>query len=173
MVGMMGAGKTAVGKAVAQTINVAFRDCDDEIEAAAALEIAEIFERFGEDFFREKEQLVLERLLQMPPFILSSGGGAFVRWQNRALIANSGAISVWLRADLETLWARVKSKSTRPLLNLPNPKERLAELLDARNGDYGKADIVVESDGVSSVDRMALHVIEALTEQGILKGIIA
>ena len=131
MVGMMGAGKTAVGKAVAAKLGVPFLDSDTEIEAAADRTIAEIFERDGEPFFREKEAQVIARLLTDTPGILSTGGGAFLADRNRASIAQKG-VSVWLDADLSLLWARVKSKETRPLLKTADPYGTLSALYAAR-----------------------------------------
>ncbi|MDR0808093.1 MAG: shikimate kinase, partial [Gemmobacter sp.] len=112
LVGMMGAGKTAVGTALARILAVPFCDSDEEIVKAAQCSIAEIFERDGEPFFRDRESEVIARLLRGRPCILSTGGGAFLSLRNRDLIAGTG-ISVWLRADLDLLWQRVRHKSTR------------------------------------------------------------
>ncbi|MEL6518900.1 MAG: shikimate kinase, partial [Pseudomonadota bacterium] len=109
MVGMMGAGKTAIGQALARKLQVPFLDSDAEIVEAANASIAEIFERYGEAFFREKEAQVIARLLAGPPGVLSTGGGAFLSADNREMISKAG-VSVWLKADLDLLWARVKHK---------------------------------------------------------------
>ena len=131
MVGMMGAGKTAVGTALARLLGVDFVDSDDEISRAADRTIAEIFERDGEDFFRARESEVLARLLRGQPCVLSTGGGAFMAEANRQMIHDNG-VSVWLRADLDLLWQRVKHKTTRPLLRTPNPRETLREIHEAQ-----------------------------------------
>ena len=143
MVGMMGAGKTAIGRALAHALDVPFVDSDAEIEAAAQRTIAEIFERDGEDFFRQRETEVIDRLLSGPPCILSTGGGAFLTLTNRDLIASKG-VSVWLDVSLDVLWERVRHKDTRPLLRTENPRATLNELFDARVAHYRCADIQVE-----------------------------
>ncbi len=161
MVGMMGAGKTAVGTALARALSVPFLDSDEEIVRAADRAIAEIFERDGEAFFRARESEVLARLLRGAPCILSTGGGAFLAPANRALIHEAG-VSVWLRADVELLWQRVRHKTTRPLLRTANPRETLRALHEARLPFYGEADLVVESRPDLSVEEMAQRVIAAL-----------
>ncbi|PWE34220.1 shikimate kinase [Maritimibacter sp. 55A14] len=161
LVGMMGSGKSAVGQAVARKLGVAFVDSDHAIEEAANRSVAEIFERDGEAFFRDKETRVLARLLDGPPVILSTGGGAFLNPRNRDLIAARG-VAVWLKADLPLLWQRVRHKDTRPLLRVPEPRKRLAELLEARTPHYAQAAIVVEADAAYSIDDMAARVIAAL-----------
>ena len=164
MVGMMGAGKTAVGTAVARALSVAFRDSDEEIVKAANRSIAEIFERDGEGFFRARETEVLARLLRGAPCILSTGGGAFLSDANRTLIKETG-VSVWLRADLDLLWQRVRHKSTRPLLRTTNPRETLRQLYEARVPFYSQADITVDSAADLSIDDMAAKVIAALKQR--------
>lgn len=161
MVGMMGAGKTAVGNAVARALAVPFLDSDEEIVRAASRSIAEIFERDGEPFFRARETEVLGRLLRGSPCILSTGGGAFLSEANRALIRESG-VSVWLRADLDLLWQRVRHKTTRPLLRTANPRETLRQLYEARVPLYSQAEIVVDSAADLSVEDMAVKVVAAL-----------
>jgi shikimate kinase len=161
MVGMMGAGKTAVGTAVARQLGVEFRDSDEEIVLAADRTISEIFERDGEAFFRARETEVITRLLRGTPCVLSTGGGAFLSAQNRKLVHEVG-VSVWLRADLELLWQRVRHKTTRPLLRTANPRETLRALYEARLPYYGEADIVVDAEADLSVEDMAGRVIEAL-----------
>lgn len=161
MVGMMGAGKTAVGTAVARALDVPFRDSDEEIVRAANRSIAEIFARDGEPFFRARETEVLARLVRGAPCILSTGGGAFLSPVNRALIAEAG-VSVWLRADLDLLWQRVRHKNTRPLLRTANPRATLAELYAARVPSYALADLAVDSAAAYSVEEMAQKVVAAL-----------
>ncbi|MFC7704965.1 shikimate kinase [Plastorhodobacter daqingensis] len=161
LVGMMGAGKTAVGTQLARLLSVPFLDSDEEIEKAANMTIAEIFARDGEAFFRAKESQVLDRLLRGRPCVLSTGGGAFLAEANRAAIAERG-VAVWLRADLDLLWQRVRHKATRPLLRTPNPRETLAGIYEARAPIYALAELSVESRGDYSVERMAGEVIEAL-----------
>ncbi|WP_333814879.1 shikimate kinase [Tabrizicola sp.] len=161
LVGMMGAGKTAVGTALARQLGVDFRDSDEEIVRAANRTIAEIFERDGEPFFRARETEVIGRLLRGTPCVLSTGGGAFLSEANRTLIHDVG-VSVWLRADLELLWQRVRHKTTRPLLRTANPRETLRELYERRQPLYAQADITVESAAERSVEEMAARVVEAL-----------
>ncbi len=161
MVGMMGAGKTAVGTALARLLTVDFRDSDEEIVLAANRSIAEIFERDGEAFFRSRESEVLARLLRGQPCVLSTGGGAFLSQANRQMIHDAG-ISVWLRADLDLLWQRVRHKTTRPLLRTANPRETLRQIHDARVPFYSLADLVVDSLPDLSVEAMALRVADAL-----------
>lgn len=143
MVGMMGAGKTAIGRALAHSLDVPFVDSDAEIEAAAQRTVAEIFERDGEDFFRQRETEVIDRLLSGQPCILSTGGGAFLTPINRDLIASKG-VSVWLDVPLDVLWERVRHKDTRPLLRTENPRATLNALFGARVAHYRCADIQVE-----------------------------
>ena len=131
MVGMMGAGKTAVGRALAQRLGVAFLDSDAEIEVAANRSVPEIFERDGEAFFRSRETQIIERLLIEKRCILSTGGGAFLSETNRTNISAQG-ISVWLNADLELLWSRVRSKDTRPLLRTDDPRGTLKNIYEDR-----------------------------------------
>jgi len=161
MVGMMGAGKTAVGTQLARVLGVPFLDSDEEIVRAASRSIAEIFERDGEPFFRARETEVLGRLLRGVPCVLSTGGGAFLSEQNRRMIADHG-VSVWLRADLDLLWHRVRHKSTRPLLRTASPRDTLRSLYESRVPVYGLADLAVDSRAESSVEDMADRVIAAL-----------
>ena len=161
LVGMMGAGKTAVGTAMARALSVPFLDSDDELVRAAQMSVAEIFARDGESFFRARETEVLQRLLAGPPAILSTGGGAFLSAVNRAAIAARGT-SVWLKADLDLLWQRVRHKSTRPLLRTADPKATLADLLATRAPLYGLADLIVEAEPDLAVEAMAAKVIRAL-----------
>jgi len=161
MVGMMGAGKTAVGRALAQQLNVPFLDSDHEIEAAANMTVPEIFARDGEAFFRARESEVIMRLLQGPPCVLSTGGGAFMSEANRHSISQYG-VSVWLNADVELLWQRVKHRDTRPLLRTADPKATLAEIYAVRVPEYAKADISVPCAPPVPIETMAKRVIDVL-----------
>lgn len=163
MVGLMGAGKTAIGTLLAEDLGIPFKDTDHEIENAANMSISEIFERDGEPFFRHKETQVLDRLVADIPCVLSIGGGAFVAQENRDIIAGSG-VSVWLKADLDILWNRVKGRSTRPLLNTQNPRSVLENLLNARRHHYEQADIHVAAIEGQSKEEMAARVRRALLE---------
>jgi len=160
-VGMMGAGKTAVGRTLAAQLGVVFRDSDHEIEEAAQRTIAEIFARDGEAFFRRKETQIIERLLDGQPGVLSTGGGAFMSDVNRRLMSEKG-ISIWLNADLDLLWERVRHKDTRPLLRTADPKGTLRGLFDQRVPIYGLADLMVRSEPGVSLDQMGRRVADAL-----------
>lgn len=161
MVGMMGAGKTAVGRALAARLGVPFLDSDAEIEKAANMTIPEIFARDGEPFFRAKESQVIARLLDEQCGVLSTGGGAFLIEDNRRMISRKG-VSVWLRADLEVLWNRVSHKDTRPLLHTPDPHATLSALYDERVPLYARADLAVASDGETSIEQMVERVLATL-----------
>ena len=164
LVGMMGSGKSAIGKVVSSIIDVPFVDADVEIEKAAKLSIPEIFERHGEKFFRDRENQVIKRLLKERPCILATGGGAFVNEKIRISIKQHG-VSIWLNADLETLWKRVKHKKTRPLLRTDNPKETLTNIYNERIETYSLADVIIESRGTSSLEKMANRVINSLLDR--------
>lgn len=161
LVGMMGAGKTAVGRALAARLGVPFLDSDAEIVKAANMSIAEIFERDGEPFFRGKESQVIERLLDEERGILSTGGGAYLSEGNRSMISEKG-VAVWLDANLELLWNRVKHKDTRPLLRTANPKATLTEIYNARVPVYRLSDLSVKADAQFSIEDMAERVVDAL-----------
>ncbi len=161
LVGMMGAGKTAVGRTLAARLDVPFLDSDAEIEQAAKMTIAEIFDRDGETFFRDREAEVINRLLDGQPGILSTGGGAFLAERNRVNISEKG-VSVWLNADLGLLWGRVKHKDTRPLLRTANPYATLKGLYDQRVPIYEMADLAVKAQPGYSLDQMAGKVVETL-----------
>lgn len=161
LVGMMGAGKTAVGRALAARLGVPLLDSDAEIELAANATIAEIFARDGEPFFRARESEVIERLLAGSPCVLSTGGGAFLAERNRTAISAEG-VSVWLCAELDLLWDRVRHKETRPLLRTADPKRTLAELCEMREPFYAMADLKVHTLPQYSIDETTDKVIEAL-----------
>ena len=161
LVGMMGSGKTAVGKALAARLGVAFLDSDAAIEEAAQASIAEIFARDGEAFFRDREAEVIARLLAGVPAVLSTGGGAFLAERNRAAIAARG-VSVWLDVPLDQLWERVRHKETRPLLRTADPRGTLGQIYEARVPVYRLADLRVGARAGYSVEETTAQVIEAL-----------
>ncbi len=144
LVGLMGAGKSTVGRRLAQAMGRDFYDSDDEIEKAAGLPISEIFALHGEAEFRRGEQKVLARLLSGPPHVLATGGGAYLNPETRALLRQQ-AVTVWLAADLDTLWKRVSKRSHRPLLRTDNPRQVLSDLFESRKPIYDLADIKVNS----------------------------
>jgi shikimate kinase len=160
LVGLMGAGKSAIGKRLAARLGLPFVDADDEIERAAGCTIAEFFERRGEAEFRAGERRVISRLLAGPPHVLSTGGGAYMDPETRALMRER-ALTVWLRADLEVLYDRVKRRGHRPLLSNGEPKEILARLMTQRYPVYAEADLIVESTA-QPADITTEQVIEAL-----------
>lgn len=161
LVGMMGSGKTAIGRALASALDVAFLDSDAALEEAAALTIAEIFERDGEAFFRAREAEVIQRLISGPPAILSTGGGAFMNAATRQVIADN-AVSLWLNADLNTLWERVRHKDTRPLLRTDDPYSTLKDLFNARTPTYAKAQLHADIASDASIEETTEMVIEVL-----------
>jgi shikimate kinase len=144
LVGLMGVGKSSIGRRLAAAIDLPFRDADAEVEAAAGRSIPEIFEQFGEAAFRDGERRVIARLMDEGPYVLATGGGAFVNPQTRALIKDK-AISIWLTADLEVLARRVARKDNRPLVAGKDPLAVLREQAAVRNPIYAEADIVVET----------------------------
>lgn len=144
LVGLMGAGKSTVGRRLADALGRKFYDSDNEIEKAAGLSIADIFTLHGEAEFRRGERRVLERLLGDEPHVLATGGGAYLDPETRDLLREK-AVTIWLNADLETLWRRVSRRSHRPLLKTENPKGVLSRLLDERRPIYEQADLVVTS----------------------------
>jgi shikimate kinase len=144
LVGLMGAGKTSIGRRLAARLDMPFVDADAEIEAAAGCTIEEIFERHGEAAFRDGERRVIARLLDGPPQIIATGGGAYMDPETRALIAER-AIALWLRADLDTLVARTARRSNRPLLKNGDPRATLDRLVQQRYPVYAEANIVVDS----------------------------
>src|SRR6202795_2142361 len=156
LVGMMGAGKTSVGKRLAAKLGLPFVDADAEIEAGAQLSISEIFERFGEAYFREGERKVIARLLNGGPLVLATGGGAFMNATTRDNIARQG-FSIWLKPSFDVLLARVRKKSNRPLLRTANPEETLRRLLKERSPTYALADLTIES-----VDAAHDYVVDAI-----------
>jgi shikimate kinase len=160
LVGLMGAGKTRIGRRIATRLRLPFVDSDNVIEAAAGETIEEIFANRGERVFRDGERRVILRLLAKPVHVLATGGGAFMDPLTRTAIAER-AVSVWLRADLDVLTARVARRNDRPLLKAGNPRAILAELIDRRHPIYGEANLVVDS-GDGSPEATATRVITAL-----------
>jgi len=144
LVGLMGSGKSSVGKRLAQALDLPFRDADDEVETAAGRSIPEIFEQLGEPAFRDGERRVIARLLEGPPIVLATGGGAFMNAETRELI-KARSISVWLKADLPILAKRVARKENRPLLTGKDPMAVLTEQAAVRYPAYAQADITVET----------------------------
>ena len=160
LVGLMGAGKSAIGRRLAQRLGLPFVDADDEIEHAAGCTIGEFFEKYGEAEFRAGERRVIARLLDEPPRVLSTGGGAYMDAETRALMRLK-AVTVWLRADLDVLYDRVRRRTHRPLLRQGDPKEILGRLMTQRYPVYAEADIIVDSTA-QPADRTTEQVIEAL-----------
>ncbi len=144
LVGLMGCGKSSVGKRLAAKLGMPFIDADEEIEKVAAKSISEIFADQGEDFFRDRERKVIGRLLANGPQVLATGGGAYLHADTRKSIRDMG-ISVWLRAELAVLMRRVGKRDTRPLLKTGNPEATMRKLMDARYPVYAEAEITVES----------------------------
>ena len=144
LVGLMGAGKSCIGRRLAAQLGLEFIDADAEIETAAGCSIEEIFQRHGEAEFRDGERRVIARLLRQPVHVLATGGGSFMDPRTREAIHDRG-ISVWLRADLDLLLKRTSRRNNRPLLKRGDPRQILANLIAERYPLYGEADIVVDS----------------------------
>lgn len=161
LVGLMGAGKSTVGRRLAEALGRDFYDNDAEIEKAAGLSISDIFALHGEAEFRRGEKRVLERLLKETPHVLATGGGAYLDPDTRKLLRKS-AVTVWLNADLETLWRRVSKRDHRPLLKRPDARDVLARLADERGPVYSKADIVVLSKDGPHMDTVG-EILQALS----------
>ena len=161
LVGLMGVGKSSVGRRLANALDLPFKDADVEIEAAAGRSIPDIFAEMGEPAFREGERRVIARLLENPPHVLATGGGAFMNDETRALIKER-SISVWLKADLDVLVRRVSRKDSRPLLSGKDPLAVLTELAEKRYPVYAQADIMVET-GDTAHHVTVDQVIRALT----------
>jgi shikimate kinase len=161
LVGMMGAGKTSLGRRLAARLEVPFRDADHEIEAAASLTVSEIFEKFGEPYFRDGERRVIARLLAEPPHVLATGGGAYMDPATREAMKQN-AFTIWLKAPVEFLVARVKKRDTRPLLRNGDLKETIEKLLAIREPVYAEADMTLEYDEDSHSGALD-SILEALT----------
>jgi shikimate kinase len=162
LVGMMGAGKTTVGRRLATQLGRHFVDSDEEVEKAAGMTIEDIFAAHGEADFRAGEVRVIARLLKDRDLVLGTGGGAFMNSETRALVKASG-VSVWIKAEFELLFQRVQRRSNRPLLKTANPRQTLQDLIDKRYPVYAEADVTVVSEDVPQ-DQVASAVINALIE---------
>lgn len=162
LVGLMGTGKTSVGRRLAQVLDLSFVDADQAIEEAAGCTIADFFEMYGEPAFREGEERVIDRLLGDGPQVLSTGGGAFVSPVTRERVAAKG-VSIWLNTDLETLIKRTQRRTDRPLLNNDNPAETLRRLMDERNPIYAEADVHLAA-GTETIDNTAKLAIRAVAD---------
>lgn len=154
LVGLMGVGKSSVGRRLAAALELPFRDADTEVEGAAGRSIPEIFEAFGEEGFRDGERRVIARLLDEGPMVLATGGGAFMNEATRALLAEK-AVTVWLKADIEILARRVARKDNRPLVSGKNPLEVLRQLATVRYPVYAQADLTVELGETPHTDSVA------------------
>mgnify|MGYP000267867269 CR=1 FL=1 len=167
LVGMMGVGKTTIGRRLAKRLGMPFYDSDEEIEKASGRTVKGYFRDHGQEAFREGERKVICRLLsEGPPIVLATGGGAFIPEETRDVLRN-GATTVWLKADHKVIFKRVRRKNTRPLLDVPNPSARLQELIDERYPIYAQAHITVDSNTgphKSTVQR----VIKALEDTGVI-----
>jgi shikimate kinase/3-dehydroquinate synthase len=160
LVGLMGAGKTSIGRRIAVQLGLPFRDADREIERAAGCTIADLFERFDEREFRDGERRVIRRLLSANPLVLATGGGAFMDGETRATVRRA-AISVWLRCRLPVLLRRIANRTHRPLLQDQDHEAVLRQMMAARHPVYAEADIVVDC-GDDSQDATATQVLKAL-----------
>ena len=165
LVGLMGCGKTTVGRRLAARLRVPFVDADQEIEAAAGKSIPDIFEEHGEAHFRDREYRVIQRLLVGPAKVLATGGGAFMRAETRRAIAEAG-VSVWLRAEFDVLMRRVRKRDNRPLLQTANPENTMRELIAQRYPIYAQADFVVESRDVAH-DVVVDDIVRVLDDAGL------
>jgi shikimate kinase len=164
LVGMMGAGKSSVGRRLATRLGVSFKDADSEIEMAAGCSVSEIFERYGEMAFREGERKVIARLLDEPPLVLATGGGAFIDPRTRERLKER-AMTVWIKAPVDVLMDRVSRRGNRPLLRTADPRDTLERLLKERAPVYAEADVMVESDDGPHSVAVDL-ILEALKERG-------
>jgi shikimate kinase len=166
LVGLMGAGKSSVGRIVAAHLGIPFVDSDAEIERVSRMSITELFAAYGEEEFRALETRVMKRLLKNGPRVVSTGGGAFINDRTRRHI-KKGGVSVWLKADLDVLWERVNKRDTRPLLKTENPRQTLEKLMNARYPVYALADLTVMSRDVRKelmADEVLKAVIDSRTE---------
>lgn len=166
LVGLMGAGKSSVGRIVASQLGIPFIDSDAEIERVSRMSISELFAAYGEEEFRALETRVMKRLLKGGPRVVSTGGGAFINDRTRRHI-KKGGVSVWLKAELDVLWERVNKRDTRPLLKTENPKTTLENLMNARYPIYALADLTVMSRDVRKelmADEVLKAVIDSQTE---------
>ncbi|MBD9509615.1 shikimate kinase [Ensifer sp. ENS10] len=161
-IGLMGAGKSAIGRLAAQALGIPFVDSDHEIERVSRMTISDLFARYGEEEFRALETRVLKRLLRSGPRVVSTGGGAYINERSRRQI-RKGGLTVWLNAELDVLWERVNKRDTRPLLKTENPKQTLENLMNARYPIYSEADLTVLSRDVKK-ETMVEDVLTAVIE---------
>ncbi|MGB3813754.1 MAG: shikimate kinase [Shinella sp.] len=161
LIGLMGAGKSAIGRMTAQTLGIPFVDSDHEIERVSRMSITDLFAAYGEAEFRALETRVIKRLLRSGPRVVSTGGGAYINENTRRHIKRGG-LSVWLKADLDVLWERVNKRDTRPLLKTENPRQTLENLMNARYPIYAEADLTVLSRDVKK-ETMVEEVLAAIT----------
>lgn len=159
-VGLMGAGKSAIGRLTASMLGLPFVDSDHEIERVSRMTVAELFAAYGEEEFRALETRVIKRLLRSGPRVISTGGGAYINERTRRLV-RKGGLTIWLKADLDVLWERVNKRDTRPLLKTANPKKTLEDLMLARYPVYAEADLTVVSRDTSK-EAMVEEVLKAL-----------
>ena len=161
LIGLMGAGKSAIGRMTAQALGIPFIDSDHEIERVSRMSITDLFAAYGEAEFRALETRVIKRLLRSGPRVVSTGGGAYINDNTRRHIKRGG-ITVWLKADLDVLWERVNKRDTRPLLKTENPRQTLENLMNARYPIYAEADLTVMSRDVKK-ETMVEEVLAAIT----------
>ncbi|MDO9417470.1 shikimate kinase [Pararhizobium sp.] len=166
-IGLMGAGKSAIGRLTAATLGVPFIDSDHEIERVSRMNISELFTSYGEEEFRALETRVIKRLLRSGPRVVSTGGGAYINERTRRLV-RKGGLTIWLKADLDVLWERVNKRDTRPLLKTENPKKTLEDLMLARYPVYAEADLTVVSRDVKK-EVMVEEVLKALVDAPLRK----
>lgn len=171
VIGLMGAGKSTIGKRLAQMLGMPFVDADAEIESVSRMTIPELFEAYGEPEFRDLERRVIKRILRSGPRVLATGGGAFMNEATRRTIAKAG-VSVWLKAELDVLMERVGRKGNRPLLKTADPRATMQMLMDQRYPVYGLADVTILSRDEKK-DVMVSEVIEALAQLPADSGVAA
>lgn len=168
LVGLMGAGKSTVGRRLGNALRLPFHDADQEIESAAGCSVSDFFERYGESAFRDGERKVIARLLGGPRHVLATGGGAFMDPITRTLIKRQG-LSIWLRADITLLMERVSKRPTRPLLKNGDPRATMERLMEERYPIYAEADITVDSNG-GPHDTVVQQILAQLAVMGIKTG---
>lgn len=167
IIGLMGSGKTRLGRLLADALQLPFTDSDDEIEKAAGLSVAEIFDRFGEEYFRDGERRIIKRLVEDDVRIISTGGGAMMTPETADAVFQKKALSLWIRAELPVMLKRVARNDKRPLLRGGDPADILRSLMEKRYPTYGRADIIVDSDNgpVEMVLSQALNRLDLFLRQ--------
>ncbi len=167
LIGLMGAGKSSIGRRLAKALSLPFNDVDDEIISRVNCSIPEIFKKYGEPEFRKLEEQEINRLLQEPQHVLATGGGAFINKRIRAIIKKKG-VSIWLKADLDILLERTSRRKDRPLINGPNPHKILKSLMSKRYPIYSKADLIIETgpqshqDTVNKIKKKYFQMLESI-----------